>query len=132
MMRTASARSKPMLSKKIQILLLAAILAAAAAPDRARAQPATPVATPTTVPTFTPLPMATARAFHCSCSGPGQPVAWAGMVQAQSYFQARQQASGQCLGALSALPVPPSIPTGLVTPTPVPPVFSPCANCACN
>lgn len=133
-MRPATGRSNNMLTKKTLILFLVAILAAAATPDRARAQPATPVPTLTPVPTPTPHPMATARVFHCSCSGPGRPVVWAGTVQAQSYFQARQQASGQCLGALSGVPVSPQIamPNGFVQPTPVPPVFSPCSNCACN
>jgi len=123
-----------MLTKKTLILLLVAIIAAAAAPGSAHAQPATPIPTPSVVPTFTPLPIATTRVFHCSCSTPGRPVVWQGMIQAQNYFQASQQASAQCLNALSGVPASPFIPmpTAVVEPTTAPPVFNPCSSCACN
>lgn len=135
-MSVASRRSKYMHIKKAQILflLLFAVIAVAIAPGQARAQIPTPVPTFTPMPTNTPQPIATPRLFHCNCSGPGKPVAWAGFVQAPNYFQASQAAGGQCSAALAGIPVSPQIPTsgGLAQPTPVPLILSPCTSCACN
>ena len=116
------------------ILLIAVILASAIMLNHASAQIPTPVPTFTPMPTMTPHPMATARFFHCSCSGPGYPVAWSGTVQAQNYFQASQQASGQCNGYVDRLPVSPEIPmrAGPIFPTPLPLQLSQCSSCACN
>jgi len=43
-----------------------------------------------------PTAAATPREFRCTCSGPGFPTSWSGMVAASSYILARQQASGSC------------------------------------
>lgn len=126
-----------MLTKKILIVSFVTILAAAATAQSVRAQVAiaTPIPTPTATPT--PRPITMTRTFHCSCSTSGQPVVWAGNVEAMSYFQARQQATGRCRGAIGAEPVSPVIPTpsafaGILIPAPHPPMFNPCSNCACN
>ncbi len=124
-----------MLTKKILLASFVTILAAWAVPQGAWAQAAIPTSVPTPVATPTPQPMVVTRTFHCSCSTGGQPVVWAGNVSASSYFQARQQAVGQCMAAIGAQPESPLISpqsSGLVMPTPQPPMFNPCSNCACN
>jgi hypothetical protein len=126
-----------MLTKKILLASLITILAAWAAPQAARAQAAIPTSAPTPTATPTPRPMVVTRTFHCSCSTGGQRVVWAGNVAASSYFQARQQAVGQCMGAIGAKPVSPLMPTpgasfGAGIPAPQPPMFNPCSTCACN
>lgn len=107
-------------------------------PGRGRAQLATTVTTPSPVPTPmpTPRPITITRLFHCNCTSPGNPVLWAGNVEATSYFQARQLGTSQCLAYLGAKPLSPSIATPVIAAeTPIP-AFSltvnPCMNCACN
>jgi len=126
-----------MLTKKILLASLITILAAAATAQGVRAQVAIATSAPSPTAAPTPRPMAMTRAFHCSCSTSGQPVVWAGNVEAMSYFQARQQAVGQCMGAIGAKPVSPLMPTpgesfGAGIPDAQPPMFNPCSNCACN
>jgi hypothetical protein len=42
----------------------------------------------------TPVP--TTQTFRCTCSGPGTPVVWSGLVSAPGFILARQEASGMC------------------------------------
>lgn len=103
----------------------------------ARAQLATTVPTFTPMPTPTPRPSPTPRVFGCSCTAAGQPVIWTGRVQASTSFLARQQATQQCLASLRARPTSAVVPTpgpgfAAVLPTPPPPLFNPCGQCACN
>jgi hypothetical protein len=116
------------------ILLVAAIMASAIMLNHASAQIPTPVPTFTPMPTTTPHPMATLRLFHCSCAGPGFPLSWSGTVQAPNYFQASQQASGQCNGYVNKLPVSPQIQlhSAPIFPTPLALMLSQCTSCACN
>jgi hypothetical protein len=65
-----------------------------AAPVQAQGVPSL-VAVPT-IPAASPTPGA--RAFNCSCSGPGEGTRWMGQVSAPGYFAARQSAAGACLG----------------------------------
>jgi hypothetical protein len=118
-----------------------------------------PTPLPVSVPTATPANYSAVRAFRCNCSSYGEPVIWAGNVEAIGYFQARQAAGGQCLAYLGLTPNSPYIaspaagPLGgsnaTATPNPFltypldaaqnsgsyrPPVpgNNPCSNCACN
>jgi hypothetical protein len=107
-------------------------------PRRGGAQVGTVIPTPSPIPTpiATPRPGTVARSFHCNCTSAGQPVLWAGNVQATSYFQARQLATSQCLAYIGAKPVSPLIPTPAVAfgaqPTFAPLAVNPCGLCACN
>jgi hypothetical protein len=117
-----------------------------------------PTPVPISAPTPTPATISAIRLFHCNCYNYGQPVVWAGNVQASGYFQARQVAGGQCLAYLGLTPVSPYIPApangplaanAQVTPNPFltypldsaqnagsyrPPIpaNNPCYSCACN
>ena len=107
-------------------------------PGHGRAQLATNIPTPSPIPTAkpTPRPINVTRLFHCNCTSPGNPVLWAGNVQATSYFQARQMGTNQCLAYIGGKPVSPIIPTPAVglgaMPTFAPLTANPCMNCACN
>jgi len=107
-------------------------------PRHGRAQLATTVTTPSPLPTPapTPRPFNVTRLFHCNCTSPGNPVLWAGNVEASSYFQARQMGTSQCLAYIGAKPVSPLIPTPVAAsgapPTFAPLTANPCMNCACN
>ena len=52
----------------------------------------------------TPRALNVTRLFHCNCTSPGNPVLWAGNVQASSYFQARQMGTSQCLAYIGGKP----------------------------
>jgi hypothetical protein len=104
-----------------------------------RAQQGTIVATPSPMPSPmpTPRPESVSRSFHCNCTSAGQPVLWAGFVQATNYFQARQMATTQCLAYIGERPVSPLIPTPAPVGFGAPPTFmplgvNPCSQCACN
>jgi len=105
---------------------------------RGRAQLATNIPTPSPQPTAmpTPRPINVTRLFHCNCTSPGNPVLWAGNVQASSYFQARQMGTSQCLAYIGAKPLSPLLPTPAAAsgapPTFAPLTANPCMNCACN
>src|ERR1700688_4776579 len=74
-------------------------------PARLNAQVAAPVVptpAPASTPAPTPIAAPTAQAFSCSCSSPGQPVAWMGRLSASSYLMAEQAAKGQCLRYLGS------------------------------
>ncbi len=108
-------------------------------PGRGRAQLATVIPTPqpTPSPVPTPKPINISRTFHCNCTSPGNPVLWAGNVQATGYFQARQMGTSQCLAYIGAKPVSPLIATPVVNAQETPTFTSllttnPCVNCACN
>jgi hypothetical protein len=107
-------------------------------PRRGTAQVGTVIPTPSPIPTpiATPRPGTLSRNFYCNCSSAGQPVLWAGNVQATSYFQARQLATNQCLAYLGAKPVSPLIPTPALAfgaqPTFAPLAVNVCGSCACN
>jgi hypothetical protein len=65
------------------------------------------------------------RTFNCSCFGSGTRTRWIGQVQAQGYFQARQNAVNSCIAynfnrAPGSAYVPPA--NFSFFPTPVPPV----------
>lgn len=126
--------AQQMLTNKTLAFTLAVILAALSVAGTAHAQFPSPLPTPTVVPTLTPHPLPTPRSFHCNCFRSGQPVAWAGQVQASSFFQARQAAAGACMAALGARPGAPPLlrPAPFAVPTLEPPLFNPCSNCACN
>lgn len=117
----------------IVMLMLAMVLQ-----GRSRAQLATVIPTPSPIPTpiATPRPGTVTRSFHCNCTSAGQPVLWAGNVQALTYFQARQLAAAQCSAYLGAKPISPLIPTPAVAtgaaPTFAPIVVNACGQCACN
>lgn len=76
-------------------------LTAPAAPGRPQ-----PFATIGALPALLPAPgtqlvavptgQATPREFRCTCSGPGNPTQWAGVVASSSYILARQSARAQC------------------------------------
>ena len=108
-------------------------------PGHGQAQLATVIPTPqpTASPAPTPRPINISRTFHCNCTSPGNPVLWAGNVQATGYFQARQMGTSQCLAYLGAKPASPLISTPVVNAQETP-VFTsyltinPCMNCACN
>lgn len=131
-----------MRAKRTNLTLWVAAVALAAvagtlAVRRARAQIATTIPTFTPMPTPTPRPRPTPRVFRCSCSAAGHPVIWTGSVQAPNSFFARQHAAGQCLASLGAKPTSAVVPTpgpgfAAVLPTPPPPHFNPCRQCACN
>jgi hypothetical protein len=114
------------------------ILTVLMSPGRGRAQVGTVIPTPSPQPTAkaTPRPVNVTRLFHCNCTSPGNPVLWAGNVQASSYFQARQLGTNQCLGYLGFKPTSPLIPTPAVSlgarPTFAPLGVNPCSSCACN
>jgi hypothetical protein len=95
-----------------------------------------PTASPQPTPKATPRPVNLTRSFHCNCTSPGNPVLWAGNVQASGYFQARQLGTSQCLAYLGFKPTSPLIPTPAVSlgalPTFAPLGVNPCSNCACN
>ncbi len=119
-------------------LTMIVLLAALALLGRVRAQVGTVIPTPSPMPSPapTPRPATITRTFHCNCSSPGQPVIWAGNVQATSYFQARQEAVLQCSGYLGSKPVSPLIPTPAFNfgapPTLAPMPVNACAQCACS
>jgi len=123
---------------RIPIALMAVMLTLVLLlPRRGRAQVGTIIPTPSPIPTpvATPLPGTVSRAFYCNCTSAGQPVLWAGNVQATNYFQARQMATSQCLAYIGAKPVSPLIPTpvtALQTPSFAPLTVNPCSLCACN
>jgi hypothetical protein len=75
-------------------------------PGHGRAQLATiiptPLPTPAPAPTIAPINIT--RTFHCNCTSPGNPVLWAGNVQATGFFQARQMGTSQCLAYIGAKP----------------------------
>jgi hypothetical protein len=58
-------------------------------------------AAPGTSPAAVASAAATPRAFRCTCSAPGSPTEWAGVVKSSSYVLASQSARGQCVGYLS-------------------------------
>ncbi|HJU29697.1 MAG TPA: hypothetical protein VJ718_11030 [Candidatus Binataceae bacterium] len=64
-----------------------------AAPVQPQGLPSLVVVQP--LPTATPSP--SARAFNCSCYGPGSATNWTGEVIATGYFGARQSAASECL-----------------------------------
>ncbi len=107
-------------------------------PGSGHAQVGTVIPTPSPQPTPppTPRPGTVPRPFHCNCSSPGNPVLWAGNVQALNYFQARQMGTAQCLAYLGFKPTSPLIPTPVVAlpaiPTFAPLGVNPCSSCACN
>jgi hypothetical protein len=121
-------------------LTIVLILMAMVLRGRGRAQVGTVIPTSSPIPTAipTPAPGTVTRTFHCNCTSAGQPVVWAGNVQALSYFQARQLATSQCSAYLGAKPISPLIPTpaaasqGSTGPTFVPLAINACALCACN
>lgn len=104
------------------------------------AQVPTPMPTLAPTPTITPTPAITTQLFSCSCSTPGQPVVWAGRVQAPSFFFARQLAERQCLGYLGAQAPSPIIPTPSAAGElgggggggSSQAMANPCSDCACN
>jgi len=125
----------------IALIAVAALgLALAAMPSaRLNAQeiaPVVPTPAPTPIPPPTPIAAPTAQSFSCSCSSPGQPVAWMGRLSASSYVLAEQAAKGQCLGYLGSKPVSPFIqpPSGTVFGAPAQALTAPkqCTSCACN
>jgi hypothetical protein len=123
----------------IPVIFVLVALLVLLAPRRGPAQLATNIPTPSPIPSPSPTPhlINALRSFHCNCTSAGNPVLWAGNVQATGYFQARQLASGQCLGYIGAKPVSPMVPTpnaaaALAVPTLLPLGVNPCANCACN
>jgi hypothetical protein len=65
-----------------------------------------PVPTPAT-----PAPTTSARAFQCSCFGPGTATAWMGSVVGISYFDAQQAARGACVAYNERSPSQPAIPS---------------------
>ena len=58
-------------------------------------------AAPGTSPAAVASAASTPRAFRCTCSAPGSPTEWAGVVSSSSYVLASQSARGQCVGYLS-------------------------------
>ncbi|HLH77504.1 MAG TPA: hypothetical protein VKV28_11915 [Candidatus Binataceae bacterium] len=137
------------------IILLLAVLAPGTLWAQATIIP-TPAPTPAPAPTATPAQLG-ARSFYCNCAAFGQPVSWAGQVQALNYFLARQTAGGECLAYLGLAPQSPYIappvsgfggaaaPQGTPNPyvldplaaaqipqRPPLPANNPCASCACN
>jgi hypothetical protein len=124
---------------KISVMLATAAMALVMAwPGRARAQIGTiiPTPSPAATPSPTPQPATVSRLFHCNCTSAGQPVLWAGNVQATNYFEARQMAMSQCAGYLGAKPISPLIPTpaasAAIGPTTIPLAINVCGLCACN
>jgi hypothetical protein len=124
---------------KISIMLAIVMLTLMMAwPSRVHAQIGTVIPTPSPVatPSPTPQPYTVNRTFHCNCYTPGQPVIWAGNVQATSYFQARQMAESSCSGYLGEKPISPLIPTPVQTTgiaqTFIPLAINVCGQCACN
>lgn len=125
--------------RRLRIFIPVAVtLAVLLLPGRGRAQIGTIIPTPSPQPTAkpTPRPATVTRLFHCNCTSPGNPVLWAGNVQASSYFQARQMGTGQCLAYLGFKPTSPLLPTPVAAlparPTFAPLGVNPCSNCACN
>ncbi|MBV8771471.1 MAG: hypothetical protein JO166_03925 [Deltaproteobacteria bacterium] len=60
-----------------------------------------------TIPTpAAPTPSPSARAFNCSCFGPGSGTHWMGRVSASGYFAARQSATTACLSSNELKQVP--------------------------
>jgi hypothetical protein len=57
----------------------------------------------------TASPTPAARAFSCSCFGPGSGTSWMGQVTAAGYFAARQSATGACAAYNSRTPQSPFI-----------------------
>jgi len=57
-------------------------------------------AAPGTSPVAVASAASTPRAFRCTCSAPGSPTQWAGVVKSSSYVLASQSARGQCAGYL--------------------------------
>jgi hypothetical protein len=133
--RHAMSRSIKALGLVILVLMLLMLL-----PANGRAQQGTIVPTPSPLPSATPTPRpeSISRSFHCNCTSAGQPVLWAGFVQAMSYFQARQLATTQCLAYIGEKPASPLIPTPApavgfgAPPTFAPLAINPCSQCACN
>ena len=108
-------------------------------PARLNAQVAAPVVptpAPASTPAPTPIAAPTAQAFSCSCSSPGQPVAWMGRLSASSYLMAEQAAKGRCLAYLGSKPVSPFIqpPSSNTFGAPAQVLTAPkqCTSCACN
>src|SRR5438045_7792723 len=65
-------------------------------------QPTATTGIPPLVTIPTPLaatPTPAARAFNCSCFGPGTGTHWIGRVNASGYFAARQGATSACLSS---------------------------------
>jgi hypothetical protein len=126
-------RSKNAIALVVFVLMLLMLL-----PGNGRAQQGTIVPTPSPLPSATPTPRpgTISRSFHCNCTTAGQPVLWAGFVQALNYFQARQMATSQCLAYIGEKPVSPLIPTpaAAAQSTPIFPslTVNPCNQCACN
>lgn len=128
--------------RRASIALIAAAalgLALAAMPSASlNAQVAAPVVpTPVPAPTPAPTPIAapTPQTFSCSCSSPGQPVAWMGRLSASSYVLAEQAAQGRCLAYLVSQPGSPFIqpPTStLLAQTQALALPRRCNACACN
>lgn len=119
-------------------LVIVVLMVAMVLRGRSRAQVGTVIPTPSPIPTpiATPRPGTVARTFHCNCTSAGQPVLWAGNVQALTYFQARQLAVTQCSAYLGSKPLSPLIPTPEVAlgvaPTFAPLAVNACGQCACN
>ncbi|HEX4211562.1 MAG TPA: hypothetical protein VHY56_14280 [Candidatus Binataceae bacterium] len=59
----------------------------------------------------TPSPTTSARAFSCSCFGPGTTTAWMGSVISVSFFAAQQAARGACVAFNERSPSQPAIPS---------------------
>jgi len=120
----------------IALTIIALFLALLPAPARAQIGTVIPTPAPTASPMPTVRPPTVSRSFHCNCTSAGQPVIWAGYVQASSYFQARQAAVSQCSAYLGSKPFSPLIPTPAAVaqagPTFAPLVVSACGQCACN
>ena len=77
------------------------------------------LATVAPLPTATPTPAL--RAFNCSCSGRGMGMNWMGVVDAVSYFSARQSAVGACVAYnVNRAPPPPTQTARTATSTTVP------------
>jgi len=125
--------------RRVLIAMAALGLAWAAMPSRLNAQavaPVVPTPVPATTPAPTPIAAHTAQIFSCSCSSPGQPVAWMGRLSASSYVMARQAAQGACLGYLGSKPISPLIqpPSSSLLSAPTQALTAPkqCTACACN
>jgi hypothetical protein len=121
------------------LILLAIVLMIMVLNERGHSQVGTIVPTPSPLPSPSPTPinLSTTRTFMCNCTSAGQPVLWAGTVQASGYFQARQMATSQCLAYLGEKPTSPLMPTPEAanvasTPTLIPLVTNVCGLCSCN